>query len=272
MSNTGTTPERRRDVAAALGRQNWPLIVVGVMMVWYAAYFGWLTLRAHDVYQTGAYDLGIYDQAVWNFVHGNGFRSTIVEGFDTLFADHFEPFLLLLAPLYFLWESPKTLLLVQAAGLALGALPVYLLARDALLAAAAGRGPAAVNASQERAPAPTLVQVAALCLAAVYLLYPAVHSANVFEFHPSALAIPLLAYTLYALCRGKWLLFFLFLVLVMSTKEVMPLTTFAVGLYALLVRRERWAGLGALVLSGLALAAGGFALRCEPDASRGKSD
>ncbi len=250
MSNIGTTSEERRDVATALGRRNWALIVVGVLMALYTAYFGWFTLRAHDVYQTRAFDLGIYDQAAWNLVHGNGFRSTIVEGFDTLLADHFEPILLLLAPLYLLWESPKALLLVQTVGLALGALPVYLLARDALVAARV-RGPAAADTREERAPASVLLEVAALCLTAVYLLHPAVHSANVFEFHPSALAIPLLVYTLYALRRRKRLLFFVFSVLVMSTKEVMPLTTFAVGLYALLIWRERWMGLGALVLSGL---------------------
>ena len=39
-------------------RQRWPLVLLGVMMAAYVAYFGWFTLRAHDVFLTRAFDLG----------------------------------------------------------------------------------------------------------------------------------------------------------------------------------------------------------------------
>jgi uncharacterized membrane protein len=113
-------------------RRRWPHIVLGLMMALYLAYFSWFTLRAYDVFVYQAYDLGIYDQAVWNTAHGHPFRSTLEGPYDSLLGDHFEPILLPMALIYLLWDSPKALLFIQAAGLALGALPVYWLARDRL--------------------------------------------------------------------------------------------------------------------------------------------
>lgn len=231
----------RTQRAAGRLRGRWPLLLVGLAMALYLGYFGWLTLRAYDVFTYEAHDLGIYDQAVWNTAHGRPFRSTLEEPYDTLLGDHVEPILLPIALLYLLWPSPKLLLLLQTAALALGALPVYWLARDRL-AAAVGR-PAAQP--------PRWAEAAAVALAAVYLLYPAVHSANVFEFHPSALATPLLLFLLHFLRRRRWLPYALCLVLTMATKEVLPLTTFAVGLYALLFERQRWAGLATMAASAL---------------------
>ena len=229
----------------------WPLFLVGLAMALYLAYFGWYTLRAYDHFTYQA-DLGIYDQAVWNTAFGRPFRSTIEEPYDTLLGDHVEPVLLLISLAYRLWASPKMLLLLQTAALALGALPVYWLARDQLSAARAldrpielplaGSGPASV---------PNWVEFTAVALAVVYLLYPPVHSANVFEFHPSALAIPLLLFLLYFLRKRRWVLYFLCLVLTLATKEVLPLTTLGVGLYALFVERQRVVGLATMLASVL---------------------
>lgn len=233
-------------------RMRWPGIILGLMVVLYIAYFGWFTLRAFDLFVYQAHDLGIYDQAVWNTVHGQPFRSTLEEPYDTLLGDHFEPILLLLALPYALWPSPKTLLFIQSAALGLGALPVYWLAREGLASALAGRR----TTGGDRAgggPLPTTlaVEISALTFAAVYLLYPAVHSANVFEFHPSALAIPLLLYAIYFMRKRRFALYFLFLILTMSTKEVLPLTTFVLGLYAFLIERVRLVGLVTMAASAL---------------------
>lgn len=223
--------------------RRWPLVVLWLMIALYLAYFGWFTLRAYDVFVYQAHDLGIYDQAVWNTLHGRPFRSTLEEPYVSLLGDHFEPILLPITLTYLLWESPKMLLLIQATGLALGALPVYLLARHRL-------SPSPVTTSEAKpSPPSTPVELASLGFALLYLLYPPVHSANVFEFHPSALAIPFLLYTLYFLRARRFGLYLLFLILTMSTKEVMPLTTLAVGVYALFAERRRVVGLATVVLS-----------------------
>ena len=233
-------------------RRRWPTIVLRLMVLVYLAYFGWFTLRAYDVYVYKAFDLGIYDQAVWNTMHGRPFRSTIEEPYDNLLGDHFEPILLPIGLSYLLWENPKALLLIQAAALALGALPVYGLARNGLKSALTARGSAGRDASKiDRSAAPLWIELSALAFALAYLLYPPVHSANVFEFHPSALAIPLLLYTVYFLRTRRFGLYFLCLVLTMSTKEVLPLTTFVLGLYAFLIARDRVVGLVTMAASAL---------------------
>jgi uncharacterized membrane protein len=242
----------RIDRAANHLRDRWPVFLVGLAMALYLAYFGWFTLRAYSHFTYQAHDLGIYDQAVWNTAQGRPFRSTLEEPYVSLLGDHVEPILLPIALIYLLWPSPKVLLLIQTAALALGALPVYWLARDRLLAnPATGPSTGQPRARSGLVLAPRWVELCAVALAVVYLLYPPVHSANVFEFHPSALAIPLLLYSLHFLRERRWAPYFLCLVLTMSTKEVLPLTTLGVGLYALVVERQRVVGLATMLASAL---------------------
>jgi uncharacterized membrane protein len=96
---------------------------------------------------------------------------------------------------------------------------------------------------------PVLVQVSALGFALAFLLYPLLHSANAYEFHPTSLAIPLLLYAFYFLRQRRVALFLLFIILTMSAKEVLPLVTLALGLYILIVRREWVLGAVTIVLS-----------------------
>jgi len=232
-------------------RRRWPLLVVGVLFVLYIAYFGWYTLSANDRYQSGGFDLAIFSQVSWNTAHGNWYRSTYKPGWDIYLADHVAPILLPISLFYLLWPSPKTLLLLQTIILALGALPVYWLARDALQAALHGRSsPGQETRDRPSSPASTLlIQLSALAFACIYLLYPPLHSANVYEFHPSALATSLLLYALYFMRQRRTVLFFIFILLTMITKEVLPLTTLAVGLYILIIRREWLVGTTTIVVS-----------------------
>ncbi|MFJ8658837.1 DUF2079 domain-containing protein [Streptomyces sp. NPDC093795] len=89
----------------------------------------WLALR-----HTG-FDLGIFDQAVRAYAHFELPRSPIKNvhhefppGFSLL-GDHFTPALALLAPLYWLWDDPRVLVLAQAALFAAGVPVVRRIAR-----------------------------------------------------------------------------------------------------------------------------------------------
>ena len=237
----------------ALSRRHWPLFVLGLLIALYVAYFGWYTLRISDYYQFGGGDLAIYDQAVWNTAGGRLFRQTYQPGWDNLMADHVEPILLPIALLYLLWKSPDMLLLLQTVALALGALPVYWLARDGLRSAVSA-GPAPGRQATTKMPGQVsslLVELSALAFALVYLLYPPLHAANVYEFHPTTLAVPLLLYALFFLRQRRFLLFFAFILLAMGAKEVIPLVTLALGLYILVIRREWVAGLVTIGLSAV---------------------
>ena len=141
---------------------------------------------------------------------------------------HVDPILVAFAPLWWIWPSPSMLLAAQAIAIALGALPVFWLARKHL--------------GSERA---------ALGFALAYLLYPAVQWLTLAEFHPVALACPLLLFAFWYLDEDRLVPFAVFAGLAALTKEEIPLVIAAMGIwYALSRKRYRVGGaiaaLGAL--------------------------
>ena len=72
-------------------------------------------------------------QTVWNTAHGHFLQMTSGDGVQiSRLAAHFDPILAAFAPLWWIWPSPEMLLVVQAIAVALGALPVFWLARKHL--------------------------------------------------------------------------------------------------------------------------------------------
>lgn len=202
----------------AEGRRAWPVEAVcraclAFAMAVYVVVFCRLTFGLYDRYQMMAFDLGIFDQAAWLISRGQ-MPFVTVRGLHLL-GDHFSVILYLLAPLYWLWDSPKMLLLAQTVALALGALPVYGLAR------------------QKIGSAPT-----ALVFAAAYLLYPAMQWSNTYEFHSDTFATPLLLAAFYFLSVRRWPWYFAMLGLAALTKETAGVSIVMVGLYALFFHRR----------------------------------
>jgi uncharacterized membrane protein len=183
-----------------------------------AAGFAALSTLRHWAYETGRFDLGNMVQAVWSTAHGDVLGITTLRGTQTVrFAAHVDPILALFAPLWLVWPSPAMLLTVQAVAIALGALPVFWLARKHL--------------GEDRA---------ALGFALAYLLYPATQWLTLSEFHPVALACPLLLYAFWYLDEDRLVSFAAFALLAATTKEEVPLVIAGMGLWYALTRR-RWA-------------------------------
>lgn len=200
-------------------------LIIWALVLAYILLFSWLSVTRHLAFKTDAYDMGNVNQAFWNTVHGRPLYFTNWRGVeltlatDTRLAMHVEPIYFLIAPIYWLWQRPETLLVLQTVILALGAWPVYWLARDYLKN-----------------------YLAAVIFAAVYLLFPGLQAANLWEFHAVALAAPFLLFAFYFGHRRKWALLWLFAILAMATKEEIPLIIFLMGLYfALSDLRQAWA-------------------------------
>jgi uncharacterized membrane protein len=180
----------------------------------YIAWMGYQTVLRYDSFKATAFDLGNYDQAIWNTVHGHLFavtnRGQDWYGPPTRLGMHFEPILLPISLLYFVVPDARTLLILQTVGLASGALPVFLLTRKFV---------------------PKL-PLAAPAMAAGYLLNSGVIGLNIFDFHPVSLAAPLLLYAILALSYRRTGWFLLACLLAASCKEDVP---FAIALLGLLV-------------------------------------
>nr|WP_280921412.1 DUF2079 domain-containing protein [Streptomyces novaecaesareae] len=98
-----------------------------------------LSVRIHERMLSNSYDLGIFEQVVRSYADGHLPVSELkAPGFPVL-GDHFSPVLALVAPFYWVWRTPVTLLVAQAALVTAGMLPLTFWARRTL-----GSGPAAV--------------------------------------------------------------------------------------------------------------------------------
>jgi uncharacterized membrane protein len=199
--------------------------VVFTAILLYVVVFGYLTVLKHEAFETTAFDLGNMDQAVWNSLRGRFLPFTNWGEEGTRLAYHVDPILILISPLYLVYSDPRTLLVLQTVVIALGAWPIYLLARERL-----GTG------------------LAALVFPLSYLLFPALQAANLFDFHPTTLVAGLFPYAFYFLEKRRYALFFLLAVLIICCKEEMSLLVVMLGLYALLLQRNWRMGAACIVL------------------------
>jgi uncharacterized membrane protein len=211
--------------------RQWDSSKVVAALVWmsialYILFFGYLTVAKHNAFQTTAFDLGNVDQAVWNTRHGRPLAMTNIEGLTNRLGTHVEPILLPISLLYFIWSDARALLVLQTVVIALGAWPVYQLVRWKT-----GRSATRDWGWQG--------DVLALVLAGAYLLFPALQSANAFDFHAVALAPTFFLFALYFLETERWGLFAVLAVLTMSCKEDMPLLVAMLGVYALVAGKDR---------------------------------
>jgi uncharacterized membrane protein len=207
-------------------------LVLWTAIVAFAAGFGSLSVLRHLAFNTGRFDLGNMVQAVWSTAHGDVLAVTGLQGqqFSRLGA-HFDPILAAFAPLWWLWPDPSMLLVFQSVAVALGAIPVYLLARKHLRSERAGVG-----------------------FALVYLLYPPTQWLALNEFHPVALATPLLLAAFWFLDEDRLVAFAVVAAVACLTKEHIGLTVAALGLWYAFARGRRRAGL-VIAAAGAAVAA-----------------
>jgi len=137
---------------------------------------------------------------------------------------HFSPILLLILPIYAIYQSPKTLLVLQSFILAIAALPLYWIAKDRLKN-----------------------RLYALAFATVYLLNPALHGVNTFDFHLEIFTPALTLFAFHYIKKRKWLKAVPFIILEFMTLEFAPIIVFSLGLYFFLKklkeatsRHENW--------------------------------
>lgn len=204
--------------------QHLPAIVVVIGALSYTLFFSWFTIQRARNFNAGWYDLGIMTQVVWRTGHGHGFGFTNpeagpggVHGWDSpRTAIHADYLLALLAPLSWTGFTVESLLIVQAATLAAGAWFVYRMARRLLESAWIG-----------------------VFLSFVYLAYPPLHFANLFEFHAVTLSITFVLAAADAVISGRHRWWWFWTGLALLTKEQVGITVGLVGAILYWWRRER---------------------------------
>lgn len=203
--------------------RNWaPLIALSVIYLILCAAYATLALAKHARFETAAFDLGIFDQAIFRWSH---FLSPVntIRRVPSIFADHFHPALMLLVPLRWLGGDERALLVAQPFIAGAGAFPIFFFAR-------------------RRIP-----EWSSVAFAIAFLVSWPFADAMAFDFHEvafTALALPL------AICafdrkHDAWMwLAILFLLL---TKEDQGLAVAGLGVVAL-IRKQVWLGCGLIAL------------------------
>lgn len=145
----------------------------GGLIAFYVVHFSWLSVAAHWAFETGAFDVGIFDQGTWllsrfeaPFVTLNG---------RNLFGDHMSLVLLPLVPAYWLFPHAEVLLVAQALAIGLAGIPLYPLALERLKSV-----------------------WMATAIVAAFLLHPALQLGTLDEFHPEGFLVLFAATALYA--------------------------------------------------------------------------
>lgn len=211
----------RRDPATeasgwtAGGRSVGAFIVVGGLFAAYSVWFSHLAINNHHAFQTRLLDLAIYDNIFYHSSHGNFLGSNFIPTNNHANA-HFDAILVLLSPLYYIYPRAELILVLQSIWCGLGVIPAYLLGRHHLGSVWAG-----------------------IVMALAWALYPALHGANLYEFHSlTLLAMPML-WMLYLLTAGHLRAFFILLPFVLLIREDAPLAIACVAFAGILTREPR---------------------------------
>jgi uncharacterized membrane protein len=176
-----------------------------------------------------SWDLGIFTGLVKQYAH---LRAPIVDvrgAGVNLLGDHFSPIVALIAPFFRIVPSPATLLVAQALLTAASVLPVSWAAAEKL-----GRR-------------------AGWAVGAAYGFSWGLQQMIDFDFHEIAFAVPLLAFSMSALLRGRTRAAVAWALPLVFVKEDQGFTVAAIGLLMIIV--SRWHG-----GSGRAVARGGWLL------------
>jgi len=195
-----------------------PGLLVGLL---YMAAFSALSILKHHNLHSHAFDLGVFEQVVWNTAHGHWFRYTLQVGIGSgttqYLGIHFEPILLPIALIFLVIPRPEVLLLLQTFALAAAGFLIFSIARRW------GANP-----------------VTALLFQALFYLQPAVQGPNLFDFHSLVLAPPFLLAALMGIETRRSRLFVVGALLALLCREQVALSVAALGIYAFIRTRRKW--------------------------------
>jgi len=166
-------------------------------------------------------DSAMYEEHLWNLMHGKGFRSYLDQGL--FLGEHIQVVHVALTPLHMLWSDHRLLELCESLALASAAIPVFWIARRH-----------------------TRSRSAAMLLACAYLLYVPMHYLDIAidlkTFRPTSFGVPLLLLAIDQWERGRLRTSAVLLVLTLSAKEEYAIVIACFGAWMAVCGHRRLAG------------------------------
>lgn len=200
-------------------------IAIGI----YTLVFGWMNTQLYRSLLLPHGDSSMYEEHLWNLLHGKGFRSYLDQGL--FLGEHIQVIHLFLIPIYLIFPSHLTLEWCESLALALGAIPIY-----------------RMTFRQSRS------RRVAIALAVCYLFYFPTQRLDIevdFKtFRPEAFGIPLLLLALDMLDARRWTGFLIATVLTLLVKEDYSLVFAPLGIWIIWQHWKPKVGVKADRLSG----------------------
>lgn len=181
-------------------------IILSSLIITYFLVFSTLSISQHNHFETFNFDLGVQDQGIW-------LLSQFKEPFLTtrglgLFSEHSFFIDIIIAPIYWLWDDVRAILIFQSLVLALGALPLYWISNQKLKN-----------------------KWYSLAIIISYFLYPAMHYLNLEMFHPDSISVATLLFAFYFITKKMYKSYFASIFFSLLIKETIALTIMVMGIY-----------------------------------------
>lgn len=181
----------------------------------------------YSAFLTGNGDVALFNQAIWNTLHGRPYQATAIVNRVSVFGTHFSPLLAMLVPLYAITSDLRVLAFVQALVMSAVAVPLYWYART------------------------QIGHLLGIVLVIAYFLSPVLPSVNAYGFHDLLLAIVPVGFSAYLLLRKKYSAFLGIALIALLAREDVALVISSFGIYLVIIQRKTVLG---VAVTGFAFA------------------
>jgi uncharacterized membrane protein len=209
-SQTAVAPAKSSGLLVPAAEDYRVPLAVGLCFAAYVVVFVAMNWQLYRSLRLPHGDSAMYEEHLWNLLHGKGFRSYLDQGI--FLGEHVQVIHVLLVPLYLLWPSQLLLKLCDSLLLAACCFPVYWMARR--------------HTGQSKP---------AVWLAAACLLYFPLQFLDIGidwkTFRPNGLGIPLLLFAIDQLERRRYKTFCLLAAVALSSQEDFAIVLAPLGVW-----------------------------------------
>jgi len=181
-------------------------VAIWIIALIFATLYSTISIVRHSHFQSGAFDLGLYDQAIWQY-------SKFLFPFNTIkmrfiLADHLTLNLTLLAPLYWIWDNVIILLIFQATWVSLSIVGLFKFIKI--------KGFSGIES---------------VLLSSLYITFYGTQYAIFFDFHPVMIAVGIIPWLLLFWEQQRTKLIIACIILLLTTQENMGIALSSLSLY-----------------------------------------
>ncbi|HMB44829.1 MAG TPA: DUF2079 domain-containing protein [Candidatus Methanoperedens sp.] len=206
----------RRGISSYIRAWTYQDIILAGLIFTYIILMSRLVFDHYDALYVYSLDFGVFDQALWSTSQGDFMWQSQV-GLGSNWGIHFDPLLLLTVPIYYIFPDGRFLLVIQTIFLALGAIPLYLIAK--------------IKFESRWIP---------LAFPISYFIYPYLHNVNLFDFHSVMFSPLLIGLTWYSIELKNIRLFTVFALLSLFIKENIFVIVILLCIYAFFKTEYKW--------------------------------